>query len=306
MNAIYPPLLKEGASVSLVAPAGPISPAAHDSGVAVVSNHFDVRLGVSTRAQKGYLAGDDPERASDLQAALNDDSAAVLALRGGYGTTRILDDLDLTQLQKRPRWVVGSSDITALLMTLWQKLRLVTIHGPMPARFDTTAAEDLETLFDLLMGRSPTAVPDQLKTIVAGSATGPLVGGNLTVLAHMCGTIDRRVAEGCVLFLEDVSEAPYSIDRCLVQLGRSGILKKIAGVVLGEFTACAPGPDGTRVEDVTRSHFSKLGVPVVEGYPAAHGGRNLPFVHGGEVHLTARTDAGATIECLGKRGSPIR
>jgi muramoyltetrapeptide carboxypeptidase len=111
------------------------------------------------------------------------------------------------------------------------------------------------------------------------------VGGNLMLLAHLCGVLDPAWAEGAILFVEDVGEQPYRIDRCLVQLERAGVLGRVAGCLIGEFTGCDPGRYGVTAAEVLHDRLGRLGVPVAAGYPAAHGGRNLPFVHGGEVDL---------------------
>ena len=119
-----------------------------------------------------------------------------------------------------------------------------------------------------------------------------MVGGNLTVMAHLCGAMAPDFAKGCILFMEDVNEAPYRIDRCLVQLARTGVLHHVAGVVFGAFTDCPAGSDGVTVDEVLADHFSDAPFPVASGYPAAHGPRNRPFIHGGMARLRVdRSDA---------------
>jgi muramoyltetrapeptide carboxypeptidase len=161
---------------------------------------------------------------------------------------------------------------------------MLSIHGPMVFRFATSHEEDLSMLIDLLEGK-PWTPPFDLSALSKGKAQGPLIGGNLTILAHLAGTISPDFTNGAILFLEDVGEQPYRLDRCLTQLKRARMLENISGVILGEFTDCIPGPDGVTVEEAMIRNLGPLNIPVATGYPAAHGGRNYPFVHGGEVIL---------------------
>jgi len=284
MSPLWPPPLSQGDAVAIAAPAGPVSRAALEEGARLIARHFDLMPFGGALAREGFLAGDDDHRCAGLQAALDGDARAVIAARGGYGTTRILDRLDLSRLAARPRWVAGCSDLTALLLRLWAELGLVSIHGPMAARLPVTDPRDAAALFSIMRGE-PWTAPDGLIPLRDGSATGPMIGGNLTVLAHLCGTLPPGLAEGAVLFIEDVGEAPYRLDRCLVQLARAGILPRAAGIVVGEMTACPPGDDGVTARRVIGERLEGLGVPVALGYPAAHGERNAPFVHGAFVRL---------------------
>jgi len=250
---------------------------------------FEVSFAANLDARTGYFAGDDGCRLEELQTAFDDaDVRAIWAARGGYGTTRILDRLDFDRFARDPVWVVGSSDLTALLLELWARHRIVSIHGPMLARLGETDERDLDAATALLFGASPAPV-ESLSPLAEGFARGPLVGGNLCVIAHCLGALPPEFARGAILFLEEVSERPYRVDRCLVQLERAGVFSQVAGVVLGEFTACDPNPDGVTVDDVLRERFSRLGIPVASGYPAAHGARNLPFLHGAtaEIEVTS-------------------
>ena len=287
MKRICPPAVLRGEPVAVVAPAGPVDPEALSAGVAWLDRRYRPVVGGGITEQDGYLAGSDDRRLAELQGAIdNPELRAVLAARGGYGTTRILDRLALGGLAKAPKWVVGSSDLTALLAALYADLGLVSIHGPMAFRYGEADAEDLRQLVDLLEGR-PWIPPAGLGSLARGEARGPLIGGNLTVLAHLAGALPDRYAEGAILFLEDVGESPYRLDRHLVQLARAGILPRAAGIVLGEFTDCRPGSDGVSAEEVMRRSLRPIGIPVAVGYPAAHGKRNYPFLHGGEVVLKA-------------------
>jgi muramoyltetrapeptide carboxypeptidase len=286
VSAVRPRRLEAGAAVRIVAPAGPVDPAGLAAGAReIAARGYGIHVAENAAAHTGYLAGGDGERLTALQAAIDDPAArAIWAARGGYGTTRILDDLRLDRLAADPPWVVGSSDLTALLLELWARHRVVSVHGPMAARLPDTDPRDAAATFALLGGGGPEPI-DTLSPLVAGTARGPLVGGNLCVIAHCLGALDPRFADGAILFLEEVSERPYRIDRSLVQLARAGVLDGVAGVVVGELTACDPNPDGVTAADVVRERLAGLGVRVATGYPAAHGARNRPFLHGGEAEL---------------------
>lgn len=284
-----------GARVRVVAPAGPVRDrAGFDAGLALLGQRFQVELDPGVRAAAGYLAGEDARRADELQRALDDAEArVVIAARGGFGTTRILDRLTYDGFAASPKWIVGSSDVTALLVDLWARLRVTTIHGPMVERLARAPGTDAEELLALVEGRGWTA-PAGLRSVRDGAATGPLIGGNLTILAHLVGTIEASVTDGAILFLEEVGEQTYRVDRALVQLARAGWLDGVRGIVLGEFTDCGAGADGGSVDDLLAERLGALPVPVARSYPAAHGTRNHPFVHGGRVELRC-ADGGATL-----------
>jgi muramoyltetrapeptide carboxypeptidase len=277
---LIPPALGPGDRIAVVAPAGPVEPEELESGLTVLRKRFDVIPGRSLRLRRGYLAGTDEERLFDVERAFADPSIkAVIAARGGYGTTRLLDRLDLSTLQASPKWLVGCSDLTALLIHAHCRLGLATLHGPMAASLRRTEPSDVEELFELLSGAGSQA-PQELAPLSLGQARGPLLGGNLTVLAHLVGTVDPSFLRGAILFLEDVGEAPYRLERCLVQLQRAGWLEEIGGVCVGELSDCNDDKYGVTALEALKIPLTRLGVPSAFGYPGAHGRRNRPFVHG--------------------------
>ncbi len=287
MPVTPPALVRPNDKVVVVAPAGPAEQAALDLGLAWLAKRYSALSAETGLSPDGYLAGTDEQRRQTFQAAIDDrETKAIIAARGGFGTTRILDQLDLAGLAKAPKWIVGSSDLTAVLITLFSTHGIRSIHGPMVFRFGTSHQHDLDALLDILEGK-PWTPPFRLRALKDGVATGPLIGGNLTILAHMAGTISPDFTRGAVLFLEDVGEQPYRLDRCLTQLKRAGMLEGLGGVILGEFAHCTPGSDGVPVEEVMIRNLAPLNIPIATGYPAAHGDRNYPFVHGGTVVLNA-------------------
>jgi len=180
-------------------------------------------------------------------------------------------------------------------MQLWSDSRIVSIHGPMVARIPFGRAVDVERLTSLLCG-GQWEMPEGLSCVVAGHVEGYLIGGNLCVLAHMAGALSPRAFEDCILFLEDVGEAPYRVDRCLTQLRRAGFLDPLRAVVLGDFTRCDAGSDGVSINDVLTDHLAGRGIPVVSGYPAAHDGRNWPFFHGAKVELCVEASGAVALQ----------
>jgi muramoyltetrapeptide carboxypeptidase len=298
VSVVPPPLGHPEDKVVVVAPAGPADKTALDAGLTWLMQQLRPVSIEGNYPADGYLAGTDENRRKTFQAAIDHGAVkAIMAARGGYGTTRILDQLDLRGLAKTPKWIVGSSDLTAVLIKLYLECRMFTIHGPMVSRLASSHRDDLAMLIDLLKGH-PWTPPPNLGSLSNGKTEGPLIGGNLTILAHLAGTIPANFADGAILFLEDVGEQPYRVDRCLTQLKRAKMLENVTGIVLGEFTNCVPGPDGVTVEEVMVRNLGPLDIPVATGYPAAHGERNYPFVHGG--HVTLDADDGKAVISLKK------
>ncbi len=279
-----PTVLRPGDRVAVVAPSGPSAAGRVAAGVALLTS-WGLRVSVAgqVHARHGYLSGTDAQRLASLNAALRDPSVrAVVCARGGYGTQRIVDDLDYPAIRADPKLVVGFSDVTALHLALWRHARLATVHGPGAAwDADRTPQASAEALCRALMSVEPVRLrPDAAVATAAvrlgdAPARGILLGGNLTMLASSAGTPDAPDLRGALLLLEDVAEAPYRVDRALTQLRRAGVLAGLAGVALGDFTACtaAAGPD---VVSVLGERLGELGVPVVGGFPVGHGAGQLP------------------------------
>jgi muramoyltetrapeptide carboxypeptidase len=278
-----PPLLRPGDTVAVVAPSGPFDPAALDAGLAWLRTRYVVRDDARLRARHGFLAGDDATRTAALRDALCDPGVrAVFAARGGYGAMRVLEragDALLRALAQDPKPLAGFSDITAL-HALWARASVASVHGPMIVALGRgdVAAADRDALLDALEGR-PLQRWTGLSVLRAGEARGRAAGGNLATLAALCGTPWAMPLAGAVLFVEDVTEKPYRLDRMLTQLRLAGALADVAGVVLGEFAQCDPGVDGVSAEAVLHERLVDLGVPVFAGAAFGHGvgQRVVPF-----------------------------
>lgn len=279
-----------GATIAIVAPAGPADEARCAAVPALLQDQgYVARLYPSCAARGGYLAGSDAARLADLHAALADPSvAAIWCLRGGYGSGRLLAQIDTELLRRHAKPLVGYSDITAL-HALWFQQGLLALHAPMPASDLVLPGReaDAAALFDWLahgLRRGAVLRPELAANALqqGGVARGRLVGGNLSLLAALCGTPWQPDVRGALLFIEDVSETLYRVDRLLLQLRHAGLLQAAAGFVLGSFTEeDDPTP-------LLAAELLPLGKPVLGGWPAGHGTPNRPLPLGALVRLDAR------------------
>jgi muramoyltetrapeptide carboxypeptidase len=269
-----PPLLSSGARVALVAPAGPLRNAEElEASIAnATSLGWEPLPGPNVLARHDYLGGSDPQRLHDLNAALADESVdAVWCVRGGYGAMRLLPHVDWASLTRRPRALLGFSDVTALHAAASTRCELITYHAPT-ARSALTDFSRGSLVRAVIDGRDPCGRADAARTVRPGRAHGRLVGGNLALLAALAGTPYAPDYRGALLVLEDVGEPAYRIDRMLTQLRLSGALAQIAGLVVGHFTDATPGHDLS--SDVMDSLIGEAadvaGVPAIAGAPLGH------------------------------------
>lgn len=284
---VRPPRLAPGSRIALIAPAGPLLERDDLSRAEELCLALGFRpvLGRNAYRKYGYLAGTDDERLADLNWALtSSDADAVWCIRGGFGMTRILDRVDYAAFARSPRPVIGYSDITALLLALHRHTGIVTFHGPiaraaMPPftrwHFDRVLTQvgsagqlgRIAPPADVLVPQT-----DRVVTLAAGTAEGPLLGGNLTLVQTLIGTRHMPEFDGAILFLEDVGEDLYSIDRMLAHLRTVGVLDRIAGAAIGRFTEMdRGGGDGALgFDEVLTTYLGPLGVPVAYGFPIGH------------------------------------
>ena len=300
---LRPPYLHRGDTVGIVSPAGKL-PLKTDT--AKIRQRFEswglhVKFGPHCAdREQPYFAGTDKERAADLQAMIDDESVkAVIACRGGYGSVRLLPLVDLARLRERPKWVVGFSDITMLHLAL-RKLRIESIHGPMPAGFDFDGKEDpsAESLRQALFGETVCIEVEPHPLNQPGTASGCLSGGNLTVIRSADGTPEELTAEEpTVLLIEEVGEFVYRIDRLMQSLTRSGRLGILKAILVGHFSDMV-GMKKFGVADayaIISSYTRPLGIPVVFGFPAGHAEPNLAVYLGRRVTVSV-DDEGARVE----------
>ena len=288
-----PQMLRRGDTVRLISPASsPEAEAVRRGEKLLRSWGLEVEYAEHALDEYGYLAAPDDQRLADLNAALADPKVrGVICTRGGYGVQRIIDGVDRHAVRRDPKPLVGFSDITGLQQWLWQHTGLATIHGPMAAWNDErTGPESAEALRAALMTTDRitlTRNPDEpgADVEVPGRATGRLLGGNLSLLAAAVGNRELRSLRGAILFMEDVGEAPYRLDRMLTQMRRSGVLDGVAGFALGQWTDCEGEPGEWTVSEMLSDRLGDLGVPILGGLPIGHGNGQLTMPLGVNARL---------------------
>jgi muramoyltetrapeptide carboxypeptidase len=307
MTPLNPKALRRGDEISVVVPAGPVNRERIDRALERLRQRgFRTKTHGDIYRSQGYLAGDDETRASELMAAFRDpDTTAVWCARGGYGISRLLDRLDFDHIRRHPKVLIGFSDITALHVAVHQRTDLVTFHGPnlqdgfggqdeMPQANE--AALWRAVIADEQSNSTPGHTYDvaaienvELSTLREGASRGRLVGGNLAVLAGIMGTPFEIDTAGRILFLEEVGERLYRIDRYLSQLWLAGKLQAAAGVLLGSFSY-PPYEQAESMDAVAallNDYFGRLEVPVVAGFPAGHARHNITLPIGALVEVDA-------------------
>ncbi len=301
---IVPPALRPRDVVRVIAPSGPFDATLVWRGLGWLAERYRVRFDRGIFERRGYLAGDDTRRQRELEAALGEpDVAAIVCSRGGYGASRYAHRVDFGKLRREPRWLVGFSDVTALHVEA-ANVRVATLHAANVSGIGRGDAVARDELVLALERPRDVRVHAHLTTRVAGVAHGLLFGGNLTML-HACAAANRlAVPRGAILFLEDVTERPYRIDRMLATLLAGGHFAGVAGVVLGDFTECAAGTDRVTVDDVVGELLVPLGVPLAAGLAAGHALRNVPLPLGLPARLAAESD-GASLTVGASDASPV-
>lgn len=293
---LLPPRLRKGATIGVVAPASPVaSPERIDAGIRWLESHgCAVVRGRHITDTDGYLAGSDADRASDLmQMFMRSDIDAIMCTRGGYGAMRILPLLDYAAIRRHPKIFMGFSDITALSLALHVRTGLLTFAGPMVAAemAGPPLARTESVMWDVLSGRATklAARADGARTLVAGRAEGTLLGGNLALVCSVMGTPFEPVWDGAILFLEDIGEPVYRIDRMLCQLRLAGVLGRITGAVLGRFTGIPEAEPDRTLETVLGEYFRPLGIPVLMDFPFGHTPDKMTLPLGARVVLDTRS-----------------
>lgn len=304
--AVVPPLLRRGDRVALVATARKVTPEETAPAVALLRQWgLEVEEPEGLYAECNQYAGDDSHRAALLQRALDDEGVrAVLCCRGGYGTVRIVDRIDFAQLSKHPKWIVGYSDVTVLHSHVHRHCNMATLHATMPLNIpaDATARryDATESLREALFeGRADIAMQRHALNRT-GTGEGELVGGNLSILYSLCGSASDIVTDGKILFIEDLDEYLYHIDRMMQNLKRTGKLSRLSGLVVGALSDMHDNavPYGKTAEEIVREAVEEYDYPVAFGAPCGHiGTKNKTLMLGGRYHLTAN-ETGATLSLM--------
>ncbi len=294
---IIPEPLKEGDKIAIVSPAG-ISRAQNVYNALPVLQELGWEPYTSAHAfgRHGTYSGTDDERYADLEEALlNPEVKAILCSRGGYGAVHLLERLDRLPLRDNAKWIIGFSDISAL-HALMSKHGIASIHGPMAKHIATHSGEDSDSqaLFGILRGEPQTfeVAPHRLNRY--GTAIAPLTGGNMAVLTGLIGTPYDLIKPDTILFIEDVSEPIYKIERMMYQLKLSGVLGQIKGLIVGDFTEYSPDADNSSMESMIAEMVKEYDYPVAFGVPFGHAKNIIPFIESAEATLTVSPE-GVTI-----------
>jgi muramoyltetrapeptide carboxypeptidase len=304
---IRPRALQPGDTIAIVAPAGYLDePRVLLAKQRLEEHGYHVVFETDVFRQRGYLAGRDERRAGELMAAfLNPEIDAIFPGTGNYGSTRILNDLDYDVIRANPKIFIGFSDITGLHLAIYEKANLVTFHSPNPM-WGLGSEAGLHPLAERYFWRAlrqdgqsdangagyvieVDAERDAIRTITPGRAQGRLIGGNLTLINTLMGTPFEIDTQGKILFIEDIGERPYRIDRYLSQLRLAGKLQPLAGVVIGRFRDCEEDPDkpSLTLPEIFDEYFADLGIPVIADYPVGHVRQNVTLPIGALAELDA-------------------
>lgn len=284
-----PPYLKKGDKVAIVCTASSIRDGI-TQGIQTLENWgLLVQVEESVSSCHHTYAGSDELRQADLQKVLDDPSIkAVFAARGGYGTIRIIDQIDFTAFKKKPKWLIGYSDITVLHSHIQRHVGSPTIHGQMPKTLETGSKKSIETLKNALFGQNIDVQYTYRGTHNrSGNAEGVLVGGNLALLHALVGSASDIDYADKILFIEDVGEAHYNIDRMLWTLKRARKLDRIRGLVVGGFTSLTDTKSyfGQSVEEIIHEKIKGLDIPIAFGFPAGHVDNNYALMLGKKTNL---------------------
>ena len=295
-TTIYPKALRRGDLIGITAPAGSIWNKSHIEKIENIlqDQGFKTKVGKTCYEQEGYLAGTDEMRTSELMGFFEDKTIkGIVTMRGGWGCQRILDDLNYETIRANPKVVIGFSDITSLVNAIFKHSGVVAYHGPCGysswGDFTMNCVKKALVVGEPFTLKNPPEYKEEQKTWITGKAQGHLVGGNLTVLSAMVGTPHEPFWTGSILFLEEIGEEPYRVDRMLWQMKQAGVFKKINGLVLGSFKNCQPEEPhkSFSLEEVFDQHFGQANFPVYQGAAFGHIGPKFTLPIGVNAEMDA-------------------
>ena len=291
-----PPYLKKGNTIGLTCPAGYMAKEKAQTCINTLQQWgFEVMVGKTLGSDSStYFSGTDEERLNEMQAMLDDNSIhAILCGRGGYGVSRIIDQLNFTRFKKNPKWIIGFSDITILHAHIYSNYKIASLHAPMAAAFNNGVADNeyIISLQKALLGKMSKYKCPAHSFNKQGTASGELVGGNLSLLTHVIGTPSDINTKNKLLFIEDIGEQIYSTDRMLYQLKRSAKLESLAGLIIGGFTDVkdTERPFGKSIEEVIHDLVRNYDYPICFNFPVSHEKENYALKVGGTYELKIGT-----------------
>ena len=291
-----PPFLQPRSTIAITCPSGFLMRSHAEMARETLTDwQLNVEIGESVGHEWHYFSGDDDFRRNELQSLLDrPDVAAIMAGRGGYGLSRIIDQLDFSTFKKHPKWIIGFSDITVLHSQIHTQCGITSIHGPMCHAFmeRDTHLPHLEMLKNMLSGEPSHYIAKRHELNRCGYATGILTGGNLAILAHLCGSVSQPDTKEKILFIEDVGEYIYALDRMMLGLKRAGMLDNIAGLICGGFTELkdTDRPFGMGVPELIMEKVAEYDYPVCFDFSAGHIRDNYPLMLGRKHSLTIQED----------------
>ncbi len=290
---IIPPYLQKGDIIGLVCPAGFMPLEKVQTAINTLQQWgFNIKAGKTIGGgSNNYFSATDDERLNDLQEMMDDKNIkAIMCARGGYGTGRIIDTLNFKKFKKNPKWIIGFSDITILHSHLYAKYKIASLHAPMAAAFNDEEYKNeyVQSLYHALVGTDANYKCEGHEFNKPGIANGRLVGGNLALLAHLIGTSSDVNTKNKILFIEDIGEYTYNVDRMMYQLKRSGKLNKLAGLIVGKFSDMkdTERPFGQTAQEVIRHVVKDYDYPVCFNFPVSHDKENYALKIGMRYTLT--------------------
>ena len=291
-----PTYLKKGDCIGIVCPSGYMPAENAERCIQTLEAWgYKVKVGKTVGHQFNYFSGTDKERISDLQQMLNDSNIkAILCARGGYGLSRMIDHIDFQKFKKHPKWIIGFSDVTVLHAHIFQHYQIATLHAPMAGAFNNDDYKNkyIASLKDALSGVATDYECAAHSFNKVGHAEGDLIGGNLAIIAHLIGTHSSYKTRHKILFIEDVGEYLYNIDRMLIQLERAELFKHLKGLIIGGFSEMKDTtiPFGKDVYSIINEHVKDLKIPVCFGFPVSHDTENLALKIGVQHELIVTKD----------------
>lgn len=300
---MFPPFLKPNSVIGITCPSGYVSAERVEYALLVLEKWgFQTKVGRTVGNEFHYFSGDDATRLADLQAMLDDPEIdAILMGRGGYGLSRIIDQIDFTKFLQHPKWICGFSDITVLHSHIHKNYGIPTIHSVMCGAFkpETEHEEYIQSLRHILLGHAMNYTMPLSSFNRFGEAEAIVVGGNLAMLAHLTGSASEIDTEGKILFIEDIGEHLYHIDRLMYNLKRSGKLSGLKGLLLGSFTDIedTERPFGQSLEEIISDKVKEYDFPVAFNFPCGHSVENVTLVLG-VAHRLKVNEEGSSLEML--------
>jgi muramoyltetrapeptide carboxypeptidase len=289
---LIPPYLQKGDTIGIVCPAGYMPYEKAETCINALQQWgYKVKIGKTLGNQFCYFSGTDAERLTDLQKMIDDEEVkSILCARGGYGLSRIIDDIDFKRFEKNPKWIIGYSDITILHAHIYTKYKTASMHSPMAAAFNNGGAENefVQSLREAITGELYNYSGDGNFLNRKGLAQGELIGGNLSLIIHLIGTVSDFDTRNKILFLEDVGEYLYNIDRMMMQLKRTGKLEELSALIIGGFTELKDTtiPFGQDVYDLIFDKIKEYDYPVCFDFPVSHTDRNYALKIGVKHQLS--------------------